>query len=253
MVARKPWVGGNWKCNGTKALIEELSKAYTDAKVDSKVIDVVIFPTAIHVSLARSQLPEEIQVGIQNLSKTGNGAYTGEISAEILKDLGLENTLIGHSERRTLYHECDKTVGEKVAVADKAGLKIGLCIGETLEEREANKTMEVCKRQIEAAIPSIKTWDNVVIAYEPVWAIGTGKVATKEQAQEVHHEIRAYLKEKVNPQVADSVRIVYGGSVNEKNCEELAKMPDIDGFLVGGASLKPAFTTIIKTMAAVSH
>eukprot|EP01057_Protomagalhaensia_wolfi_P002261 Protomagalhaensia_wolfi_Nauph_80__2260@NODE_2474_length_1080_cov_1401_111431_g1939_i0_p1_GENE_NODE_2474_length_1080_cov_1401_111431_g1939_i0NODE_2474_length_1080_cov_1401_111431_g1939_i0_p1_ORF_typecomplete_len114_score32_86TIM/PF00121_18/4_3e45CutC/PF03932_14/0_00058NAPRTase/PF04095_16/0_047DUF5427/PF10310_9/0_055_NODE_2474_length_1080_cov_1401_111431_g1939_i0553894 len=112
--------------------------------------------------------------------------------------------------------------------------------------------MEVCKRQIDAAIPSIKNWDNVVIAYEPVWAIGTGKVATKEQAQEVHQEIRAYLKEKVNPQVAESVRIVYGGSVNEKNCEELAKMSDIDGFLVGGASLKPTFTTIINTMAAAS-
>eukprot|EP01055_Gregarina_sp_Pseudo9_P002198 Gregarina_sp_Pseudo_9__2197@NODE_2540_length_961_cov_1397_924078_g2331_i0_p1_GENE_NODE_2540_length_961_cov_1397_924078_g2331_i0NODE_2540_length_961_cov_1397_924078_g2331_i0_p1_ORF_typecomplete_len287_score78_51TIM/PF00121_18/8e94CutC/PF03932_14/0_0017NAPRTase/PF04095_16/0_079_NODE_2540_length_961_cov_1397_924078_g2331_i099857 len=249
MVARKPWVGGNWKCNGTTALIDELAKAFNNTDFDPHAVDVAIFPTAIHVEYARSKLNDKIIVGSQNVSKTGNGAYTGEVSVDILKDMKIHWTLIGHSERRTLYGETNSIVGEKVGVCDKAGMHSVICIGETLAEREANKTMDVCKSQIDAVLKDVSNWSNVVIAYEPVWAIGTGKVATKEQAQEVHQHIREYIEKKVEKGVAESIRIVYGGSVNEKNCEELAKMADIDGFLVGGASLKPSFTTIMKTLA----
>eukprot|EP01055_Gregarina_sp_Pseudo9_P002199 Gregarina_sp_Pseudo_9__2198@NODE_2541_length_961_cov_1126_826464_g2332_i0_p1_GENE_NODE_2541_length_961_cov_1126_826464_g2332_i0NODE_2541_length_961_cov_1126_826464_g2332_i0_p1_ORF_typecomplete_len287_score61_88TIM/PF00121_18/1_8e94CutC/PF03932_14/0_0021NAPRTase/PF04095_16/0_081_NODE_2541_length_961_cov_1126_826464_g2332_i0105863 len=249
MVARKPWVGGNWKCNGTKALIAELAQAFNKADIDPHKVDVAIFPTGVHIGYARSQLNQNIIVGCQNVSKTGNGAYTGEVSVDILKDMKIDWTLVGHSERRTLYGEEDAIVGDKVAICEQAGIHPVVCIGETLEERESGKTMDVCKRQLDAVIPKVKTWSKVVIAYEPVWAIGTGKVATKEQAQEVHQHIREYIEKKVEKGVAESIRIVYGGSVNEKNCEELAKMADIDGFLVGGASLKPSFTTIMKTLA----
>eukprot|EP01054_Gregarina_sp_Poly1_P010613 Gregarina_sp_Poly_1__10612@NODE_793_length_6259_cov_699_484819_g455_i1_p2_GENE_NODE_793_length_6259_cov_699_484819_g455_i1NODE_793_length_6259_cov_699_484819_g455_i1_p2_ORF_typecomplete_len254_score48_69TIM/PF00121_18/2_2e92CutC/PF03932_14/0_0016_NODE_793_length_6259_cov_699_484819_g455_i154546215 len=249
MVSRKPWVGGNWKCNGSKGLIKDLAEAFNGTKFEPSAIDVAIFPTAVHIPYTRELLESKFIVGSQNISRTGSGAYTGEHSVDILKDMNVEWTLIGHSERRTLYGESDAVVAEKVEAAQKGGMHAGLCIGETLEEREANKTKEVCERQIDAAVPKITDWSKIVIAYEPVWAIGTGKVATKEQAQEAHDDIRKHLACKVSKEVADSVRIVYGGSVNEKNCDELAKMPDIDGFLVGGASLKPAFSTVISTLA----
>nr|6NEE_A Chain A, TRIOSEPHOSPHATE ISOMERASE [synthetic construct]6NEE_B Chain B, TRIOSEPHOSPHATE ISOMERASE [synthetic construct] len=249
MASRKFFVGGNWKMNGTlesiKALVETLNSAQLDPNTE-----VVVAPPAIYLPFARSKLkkPKEIQVAAQNCYTKPNGAFTGEISAEMLKDLGVPWVILGHSERRTIFGESDELIAEKVKYALDQGLKVIACIGETLEEREAGKTMEVVARQILKAIADkIKDWSNVVIAYEPVWAIGTGKVATPEQAQEVHAALRKWLKENVSPEVAESTRIIYGGSVNAANCKELAKQPDIDGFLVGGASLKaPEFVDIIN-------
>ena len=179
------------------------------------------------------------------------GAFTGEVSAEMLEDLDVPWVIIGHSERRTLLNEDNTTVGKKVAHARFHGLSVIVCVGETLEEREANETLDVIFAQLKAVADEIddrehSSWGSqVVIAYEPIWAIGTGKVATPEQAQEVHAGIRAFMASAVSPAVASAVRIQYGGSVNAGNCEELAKQEDIDGFLVGGASLVgPDFVTI---------
>jgi len=170
-------------------------------------------------------------------------------SAEMLKELNIDWVILGHSERREIFKESDEEIGQKVAHALKTGLKVMACVGEKLEEREANKTTEVVFRQLAAIAAHVQDWKNVVIAYEPVWAIGTGKVATPQQAQEVHKAIRGWLKEKVSAQVADETRIMYGGSVNGGNAATLAQEEDVDGFLVGGASLKPEFVTICNAKA----
>merc|ERR1719460_2264396 len=164
----------------------------------------------------------------------------------MVKDMGFEWTLVGHSERRTRYGETDADCAEKVALCQQHGLKVMFCIGESLEEREKGVTDEVNARQLTAIIPKVKNWDGIVIAYEPVWAIGTGKVATPDQAQEAHAAIRAFLASAVGSDVAAKMRIQYGGSASPGNCGELISKPDIDGFLVGGASLKPAFTKMIE-------
>ena len=166
-----------------------------------------------------------------------------------ISDFGINWTLVGHSERRhTVAEESDELIAEKTKIALANGVKVILCIGELLEDREAGKTMDVCKAQLQAVINVLeeKDWANIVIAYEPVWAIGTGKVATPDQAEETHAQIRAFMASSVSPAVAENVRIVYGGSVNAKNCDNLISKEDIDGFLVGGASLKPEFVQIIN-------
>merc|ERR1712117_896737 len=154
--------------------------------------------------------------------------------------------LLGHSERRHVFGETDELIGEKVAFALEQGLNIIPCIGEKLEERQAGKTNDVCFKQLKAIADKVSDWSKVVIAYEPVWAIGTGKTATPEQAQEVHELLRKWISANISAEVAASIRIIYGGSVTGGNCKELAKKPDIDGFLVGGASLKPEFVEIIN-------
>merc|ERR1719382_925009 len=184
----------------------------------------------------------------QNVSATGFGAFTGELAAEHLEDCGVGWTLIGHSERRKLYGETDADTAKKIERCQEKGIKVIFCIGESLEEREAGKTDEVNKRQLSAVLSAVKDWDSIVIAYEPVWAIGTGKVATPDQAQDAHAAIRAYLKEAVSADVAEKMRIQYGGSVKPANCAELIAKPDIDGFLVGGASTLPSFTTVYQTV-----
>jgi triosephosphate isomerase (TIM) len=169
-----------------------------------------------------------------------NGAYTGEISVDQLKDSNITWTILGHSERRTVMCESDQKVTAKTAYAVEHGINVIWCCGESLEDREANKTMEVVEGQLSALAQKLKSWDRIVIAYEPIWAIGTGKVATTHQAQEAHAGIRAWLKKNISDKVAEETRILYGGSVTDKNCRDLSKEHDIDGFLVGGASLKPA-------------
>jgi triosephosphate isomerase len=166
----------------------------------------------------------------------------------MIKDVGCNWAILGHSERRNVFGESDKLIGEKVKFALSSGLSVIPCIGEKLDEREAGKTMDVCIRQLKEITDNVASgeWSRVVIAYEPVWAIGTGKVATPQQAQEVHQQLRKWLGEKVSPDVAAKTRILYGGSVTADTCKELASQPDIDGFLVGGASLKPEFNKIIN-------
>lgn len=164
----------------------------------------------------------------------------------MLKEVGADWVIIGHSERRAIFGESDQLVAEKVAFALAEGLKVIACIGETLAEREAGQTEAVVFRQTKAIADAVKDWSNVVVAYEPVWAIGTGKTASPAQAQEVHAALRKWFTENVSPEVSDAVRIQYGGSVTAANARELASQPDIDGFLVGGASLKPEFVQIVN-------
>lgn len=184
----------------------------------------------------------------QNVFDKPNGAFTGEISVSQLKDSGINWTILGHSERRTILNESDENVASKTKFAIDNGVSVIWCCGESLEVREAGNTVSVVTKQLEALKAKIGTddWSKIVIAYEPIWAIGTGKVATTEQAQEVHAALRKWLKESVSDKAAEETRILYGGSVSEKNCKELSKQADIDGFLVGGASLKPAFVDIIN-------
>eukprot|EP00933_Yihiella_yeosuensis_P066058 TRINITY_DN7013_c0_g1_i1.p1 TRINITY_DN7013_c0_g1~~TRINITY_DN7013_c0_g1_i1.p1 ORF type:complete len:716 (+),score=230.92 TRINITY_DN7013_c0_g1_i1:89-2236(+) len=247
---RKFIVGGNWKCNpGTVKECNTLLNSWKKAYFDMAKVDVVICPPAIWMFSLREQIEAlGFKVGAQNVSKTGNGAFTGEWTADNLVDINIDWTLIGHSERRTKYGETDEDTAEKVAKCQEAGVNVIFCIGEQLEEREAGKTDEVNKRQLKAALPKIKDWSKIIIAYEPVWAIGTGKVATPDQAEETQAAIRAYIKQEAGAEVAENVRIQYGGSVTPENCAELIAKPNIDGFLVGGASLKPTFMDIVSTV-----
>ncbi|CAL5082555.1 unnamed protein product [Urochloa decumbens] len=244
----KFFVGGNWKCNGTKDSISKLVSELNAATLESDV-DVVVAPPFIYIDQVKNSLTNRIEVSAQNVWIGKGGAYTGEISAEQLVDIGCQWVILGHSERRNILGEDDEFIGKKAAYALSQNVKVIACIGELLEEREAGKTFDVCFKQLKAYADSISNWTDVVIAYEPVWAIGTGKVATPEQAQEVHVAVRDWFKTNVSPDVASSIRIIYGGSVNAGNCAELAKKEDIDGFLVGGASLKgPDFATIVNSV-----
>ncbi|KAL2181361.1 Triosephosphate isomerase [Thermothelomyces heterothallicus CBS 202.75] len=248
-MARKFFVGGNFKMNGTKESIKTIVKGLNEAQLDPNV-EVVIAPPAIYLHLAQSELKKPgIEVSAQNVYDKPNGAYTGEISVSQLKDSGVNWTILGHSERRTLLGETDGVVASKTKFAVDGGVSVIWCCGESLQERESGNTVAVVERQLAALAAKLSTddWKKVVIAYEPIWAIGTGKVATVEQAQEVHEAIRKWLKANVSDAVAEETRILYGGSVNGKNCKDLAKEKDIDGFLVGGASLKPEFVDIINS------
>ncbi|XP_062188559.1 triosephosphate isomerase, cytosolic [Phragmites australis] len=246
-MGRKFFVGGNWKCNGTTDQVDKIVKTLNEGQVPPPdVVEVVVSPPYVFLPVVKSQLRPEFQVAAQNCWVKKGGAFTGEVSAEMLINLGIPSVILGHSERRALLGESNEFVGDKVAYALAQGLKVIACVGETLEQREAGSTMDVVAAQTKAIAERIKDWSNVVIAYEPVWAIGTGKVATPAQAQEVHASLRDWLKTNVSPEVAESTRIIYGGSVTAANCKELAAQPDLDGFLVGGASLKPEFIDIIN-------
>ncbi|KAK4216065.1 Triosephosphate isomerase [Rhypophila decipiens] len=245
-MARKFFVGGNFKMNGTIESIKGIVKNLNEAQLDPNV-EVVIAPPALYLLLVRDQLRSGLEVAAQNVFDKPNGAFTGEISVSQLKDSGITWSILGHSERRTILGESDEVVASKTKYATEGGVGVIWCCGESLEEREAGKTIEVIEKQLAAVSAKIGDWSKVVIAYEPIWAIGTGKVASVEQAQEVHAAIRSWLKKNVSEKVADETRILYGGSVNGKNCKELAKEKDIDGFLVGGASLKPEFVDIINS------
>lgn len=245
-MGRKFCVGGNWKMNGDKASIVDICKTLSADGLDSNT-EVVIGCPAVYISFARPLLPTSFGLAGQNCYKVAKGAFTGEISPAMLKDIGADWVIIGHSERRAIFGESDELIAEKVAHALAEGLKVIACIGETLQEREAGQTEAVVFRQTKAIAGAVKDWTNVVLAYEPVWAIGTGKTATPDQAQEVHQALRKWLVDNVSAAVSASLRIQYGGSVTGGNCRELASKPDIDGFLVGGASLKAEFRDIINS------
>eukprot|EP01013_Petalomonas_cantuscygni_P023394 TRINITY_DN44842_c0_g1_i1.p1 TRINITY_DN44842_c0_g1~~TRINITY_DN44842_c0_g1_i1.p1 ORF type:complete len:252 (-),score=43.41 TRINITY_DN44842_c0_g1_i1:121-876(-) len=245
----QPFVGGNWKSNGTKASVEELVGHLN--KIDAGKADVIVSPIFLHIPLVQSQLTNKsVKVAAQNLTPKA-GAFTGEISAAAIADAGLQWVIIGHSERRQLYGETNGTVAEKTAAAYAAGLSVIACIGETLAEREQKEggsfQDRVLAPQLEAIMSVTKDLSKLVIAYEPVWAIGTGVVATPEQAEEVHAWIRKWLSERIGEQ-ANTVRIIYGGSVNGGNAAGLYALPNVNGFLVGGASLKPEFATIVAAV-----
>ncbi|AEC07132.1 triosephosphate isomerase [Arabidopsis thaliana] len=234
--------------NGTKDSIAKLISDLNSATLEADV-DVVVSPPFVYIDQVKSSLTDRIDISGQNSWVGKGGAFTGEISVEQLKDLGCKWVILGHSERRHVIGEKDEFIGKKAAYALSEGLGVIACIGEKLEEREAGKTFDVCFAQLKAFADAVPSWDNIVVAYEPVWAIGTGKVASPQQAQEVHVAVRGWLKKNVSEEVASKTRIIYGGSVNGGNSAELAKEEDIDGFLVGGASLKgPEFATIVNSV-----
>ncbi|RVX13732.1 Triosephosphate isomerase, cytosolic [Vitis vinifera] len=231
--------------NGTGEEVKKIVSTLNAGEVRQGMLLVVVSPPFVFLPLVKSTLRPDFHVAAQNCWVKKGGAFTGEISAEMLVNLGIPWVIIGHSERRLLLNESNEFVGEKVAYALSKGLKVIACVGETLEQRESGSTMEVVlhkQKQLQ-----VSNWANVVLAYEPVWAIGTGKVATPAQAQEVHSELRNWFQANTSPEVAATIRIIYGGSVSGANCKELAAKPDVDGFLVGGASLKPEFIDIIKS------
>ena len=246
-MSRTFFVGGNWKMNGSVEQYQSLIKHLAGAKLDEKA-EVVIAPPALYLLPAKELVANsKLALGAQNAYFKPSGAFTGEISAAQLKDAGIPWVILGHSERRHIFGETDQDVAEKTKAALENGLKVILCVGETLEQREKNESVNVVIHQLETATKDVSDWSNIVIAYEPVWAIGTGKVATEQQAQEVHAAIREWLSKKVGEQVGSSVRIIYGGSVAAKNSRQLAEQKDIDGFLVGGASIKPEFVDIVNS------
>ena len=237
---RKPIIAGNWKMNGSRSSIKELLDGIKAGIGDVNTAEVAVCAPSIYIADVSEQLAgTNIGFGGQNLSTEASGAFTGEISAGMLLDFNCKYVIVGHSERRTLYYETDELVAEKFEVARQAGLTPILCIGESLEERENGVTDEVCARQVNAVIErsGVRALAEGVIAYEPIWAIGTGKTATPEMAQETHAAIRKMIAEK-DADVAEEVRIQYGGSMNAGNAAELLAMEDIDGGLIGCASLK---------------
>ncbi|CAH0390934.1 unnamed protein product [Bemisia tabaci] len=244
-MSRKFFVGGNWKMNGDKAQIEQIVQFLKTGPLDPAV-EVVVGVPAVYLEHVKNILPSNVKVSAQNSYKVPKGAFTGEISPAQIKDVGADWVILGHSERRNVFGENDVLIAEKTIHALETGLSVIACIGEKLEEREAGQTEAVVYQQTKALADKITDWSNVVLAYEPVWAIGTGKTATPQQAQEVHKQLREWLKANVSEKVAQTLRIIYGGSVTAANCKELAKEPDIDGFLVGGASLKPEFVEIVN-------
>ena len=246
---RQAVIAGNWKMNKTpaeaKKLITELLPLIDGMNGCKVVLCVPYVDLACAVELTEGT---PVSIGAENVHFAESGAYTGEISTGMLKEIGVEYVIIGHSERRQYFGETDETVNLRTAAALKAGLKVILCVGEKLEEREANETENVIRTQMDGAFKEIdaELAKNVIIAYEPVWAIGTGKTATPDQAEEVCAFIRGLLAEKYGAAFAEATTIQYGGSMNAKNADELLAKENIDGGLIGGASLKaPDFTTIV--------
>ncbi len=236
---KRALIAGNWKMNQGTQAGRALARAVAAGANGAANVDLVVSPPATILAAVASDLEgTPVEVAAQNMHQSGSGAFTGELSAEMLKDAGCKWVILGHSERRQYFAETDASVAEKTEAALAAGLRPIVCIGETLEEREAGKTLEVVGRQLQAVQTILAKQPGVAaIAYEPVWAIGTGKVATTEQAQEVHAAIRAQLAS-VSSELAEQTRILYGGSVKPSNAKDLLSCADIDGALVGGASLK---------------
>jgi triosephosphate isomerase len=238
---RRPFIAGNWKMNLDRATAAELAKALAAQAGSFGDVEIAVFPPSVYIDAVREAAAgSKLGYGAQNFYHEGNGAFTGEISAAMLLDLGCKYVILGHSERRHVLGETDADVNKKVHAALAAGLVPIVCVGELLSEREAGQTNEVIKTQFDGSLAglSAEQMAGVVIAYEPVWAIGTGKVATPEQAEEVHRELRKLLTDRYNGRVAESVRIQYGGSVKASNAAELLAKENVDGALVGGASLK---------------
>lgn|SRR5690554_481875 len=247
---RKPIVAGNWKMNLSLADSRALAAGIVDAVADYSGCEIVVAPSAVSLAGVGEVLADSrVRLAAQNMHWAGGGAYTGELSAQMLADVGASWVILGHSERRQFFGESDEGVNHKTHVALQAGLTPIVCVGETLEEREGERTLQKIELQVRAALAGIRAEDapRVVIAYEPIWAIGTGKTATAVQAQAIHQAIRKIIAEVFDTSVADALRILYGGSVKPANIAELIAQPDLDGALIGGASLKAdSFSAIAK-------
>ncbi|MCE5303259.1 MAG: triose-phosphate isomerase [Planctomycetaceae bacterium] len=238
---RRPFIAGNWKMNTHRAEAIALAEGVVKAAAGVDGVDLAVCPPSCYLdAVGKALAGSKVLLGAQNMYFEKDGAFTGELSAAMLRDLGCTYVILGHSERRHILGETDALINKKVHAALAAGLIPILCVGELLAEREAGQTMSVIRRQFDGSLAGLSAdqLKTVVIAYEPVWAIGTGKVATPQQAEEVHLALRKLIAERYNAAVADVVRIQYGGSVKPSNAADLLKQADIDGALVGGASLK---------------
>lgn len=247
---RRKFIAGNWKMNTNAAQGVELAAAIAKAVGTESAVEVAVCPPSVYLStIAAAIKGSAIGLGAQNCHHEAKGAFTGEVAPAMLLDVGCRYVILGHSERRQLFHETSADVNRKVQAALAAGLTPIVCVGETLAERQANRTNEVVREQVEGSLAGL-TGEQVlklVIAYEPIWAIGTGVVATPQQAEEVHADLRSLLTSRYTAAVANAVRIQYGGSVNAENAATLLSQPNIDGALVGGASLKAdGFLAIIQ-------
>jgi len=239
--ARTPLLAGNWKLNCLQSEAADLARAVADGCAGLEGREVLVTPTYTALAAVRQAVDGSVvALGAQNLYWEASGAFTGEISAPMLVDAGCSHVIIGHSERRQYFGETDQTVASKVAAAVNGNLVPVMCVGETLEERDGGRMLEVIRRQVEGGLAELPAAgrDTLVVAYEPVWAIGTGRTAAPDQAEEVHAEIRKLLESVMNAAAAASTRILYGGSVKPDNVDELMSCPNVDGALVGGASLK---------------
>jgi triosephosphate isomerase len=247
---RRTFIAGNWKMNLDRAGSVALAAAVAKGAGEGGAVDVAVCPPSVYLdAVAQAVRGSAIGVGGQNMYFEAGGAFTGELSAAMLLDVGCKYVILGHSERRHILGETDAVVNKKTHAALAAGLVPIVCVGEKLEEREAGKTAEVIRTQVEGSLAGVSAeqMGQIVIAYEPVWAIGTGKTATPAQAEEVHVDLRKLLAARYNADVAEGVVIQYGGSVNAKNAAELLSRPNVDGALVGGASLKAEdFLSIVK-------
>ncbi|MDH4316388.1 MAG: triose-phosphate isomerase [Gammaproteobacteria bacterium] len=245
-------IAGNWKMNGSKAANAKLTREILAGWADTASVRLLVCPPYPYLGiLAETLSGTPVALGAQNVSQHASGAYTGEVSPGMLKDMACEFVIVGHSERRALMGESSDIVAEKFAAAISAGLRPILCVGETLEEREQDRTEAVIDEQLDAVLDraGIEAFDSAVIAYEPVWAIGTGRTASPQQAQDVHRHIRSRLAAR-NAEIAEATQILYGGSVKGDNAAGLFTMPDIDGGLIGGASLKAGDFLAIAAAAA---
>ncbi|MEN6406688.1 MAG: triose-phosphate isomerase [Thermoguttaceae bacterium] len=238
---RRPFIAGNWKMNTNRDSAVALAEGVVRAAADVTGADLAVCPPSCYLdAVGKALAGSKVLLGAQNMYFEKDGAFTGELSAAMLRDLGCTYVILGHSERRHILGETDALINKKVHAALAAGLIPILCVGELLSEREAGQTLSVIRSQFDGSLAGLSAdqMKTVVIAYEPVWAIGTGKVATPQQAEDVHLGLRKIIAERYNAAVADVVRIQYGGSVKPSNAAELLKQADIDGALVGGASLK---------------
>ncbi|MCX7590509.1 MAG: triose-phosphate isomerase [Kiritimatiellae bacterium] len=246
---RKKIIAGNWKMNKTSAEAQDLATGIKRELADCREVDVVLCPPFTALRAVSDVITDTvIKLGAQNMHWEPAGAYTGEISAAMLRDVFCHYVILGHSERRTFFHETDEIVNRKVKAALSGNLIPIVCVGETIEQREAGQARSVVREQVEKCLADLgQALKSVIIAYEPVWAIGTGRTATPEQAQEMHHFIRQVLTEMADADIASSIRIQYGGSLKPSNATELFSQPDIDGGLVGGASLEVrSFVEIVR-------
>jgi triosephosphate isomerase (TIM) len=238
---RRPFIAGNWKMNTNRASAVALAEAVANKAEALDGVDLAVCPPACYLdAVGRAIAGSKVALGAQNVYHEKDGAYTGELSVAMLVDLGCKYVILEHSERRHILGETDAAVNKKVHATLAAGLLPIVCVGELLAEREAGKTLAVVQSQFDGSLAGLSAEQmlKVVIAYEPVWAIGTGRVATPQQAEDVHLALRKIIVQRYNGPIADSVRVQYGGSVKPENAAELLKQPDIDGALVGGASLK---------------
>ena len=235
---RKPFIAANWKMNKTIPEAEAFINEFLPLVKDVNDVDILVAGPCPSLALASKLLKSSnIIIGAQNVYHEDKGSFTGEVSPKMLISAGCSCVIVGHSERRQYFNETDEIVNKKIKAARNNGLDVILCIGESLEEREEGKTFDVLDKQLAGSLNDISSLEGITIAYEPIWAIGTGKTATKEQANEAHTYIREWLGK--NKEGADTVRILYGGSVTPDNIEELMLQPEVDGALVGGASLEP--------------